>query len=174
VRNTAQAIPQLQIVIFRIGAEEFGLDVFTVHEILRYQAVTPVPRAPEFVEGVIDVRGALVPVIDLRRRFEVEVPDVDSDTRIVLVQFGGERLGLIVNAVSEVLRIPETAVADPPQYFHGLAAEYIRGIARLPERLVILLDVERVLSSQERIALENATFEPADESTTVSAPNEDG
>jgi purine-binding chemotaxis protein CheW len=174
VRNTAQAIPQLQIVIFRIGPEEFGLDVFTVHEILRYQTITPVPRAPEFVEGVIEVRRTLVPVIDLRRRFEVEVPDADSDTRIILVQYGGERLGLIVDAVSEVLRIPETAVSEPPRYFRGLAAEYIKAIARLPERLVILLDVERVLSSQERIALESVRLADLGEAAATPAPTENG
>ncbi|HEX5727482.1 MAG TPA: chemotaxis protein CheW [Longimicrobiaceae bacterium] len=162
MRNVRQAaVPQVQLVTFRLGGEEFGLDVFAVHEILRYQEPTPVPRAPAFVEGVLDVRGTLVPVVDLRRRFELREAPVDDDTRIVLVDFGGERLGLVVDAVTEVLRAPETAVSAPPRYVRGLAAEFIRGIARLENRLVVLLDIERILSSEERIALEEAVAAPA-------------
>lgn len=160
MRNTAQSVPQLQIVIFRLGTEEFGLDVFSVHEILRYQEVRPVPRAPEFVEGVIDVRKRLIPVVDLRKRFEVPAEGTDGETRIMLVDFGGERLGLIVDAVTEVVRISETSVSPSPSYFRGLAAEYIRGIARVEERLVILLEIERVLSSEERIALDATQLQP--------------
>jgi purine-binding chemotaxis protein CheW len=154
MRNVRQAaVPQVQLVTFRVGGEEFGLDVFQVHEILRYTEPTPVPKAPAFVEGVLDVRGALIPVIDLRKRFEVPHVAYDDDTRIVLVDFQGERLGLVVDAVTEVLRAPETAVTPPPAYFKGLAAEFLRGIVRLEGRLVVLLDLEKILSSQERMAL---------------------
>jgi purine-binding chemotaxis protein CheW len=159
VRTPVQSVAQVQIVTFRIGADEFGLDVFIVHEILRHQPIRAVPRAPEFVEGVIDVRGTLVPVLDLRKRFEVGKPSDDHDARIVIVQFGQERLGVVVDAVTEVLRVPETAVSEPPAYFRGLAAEYVRGIVRLPERLIVVLDMERILSSQERIALEETDLE---------------
>jgi purine-binding chemotaxis protein CheW len=162
VRNVRQAaVPQVQLVTFKVGGEEFGLDVFSVHEILRWQGVTPVPRAPAFVEGVLEVRGAVVPVIDLRRRFEVPEFGHDDETRIVLVEFGGERLGLVVDSVTEVLRAPETAISAPPAYIKGLAAEFVRGIVRLEGRLVILLDLDRILSSEERIALEGAELVPA-------------
>ena len=154
MRNVrAAAVPQVQLVTFRIGGEEFGLDVFQVHEILRYEEPTPMPKAPAFVEGVLDVRGTLVPVVDLRKRFEVHDLRYDDDTRIVVVDFQGERLGLIVDEVTEVLRAPETAVQPPPQFVKGLAAEFIRGIVRLEGRLVVLLDLERILSSQERMQL---------------------
>jgi purine-binding chemotaxis protein CheW len=162
VRNVRQAaVPQVQLVTFKVGGEEFGLDVFAVHEILRWQGVTPVPRAPVFVEGVLDVRGSVVPVIDLRRRFEVRDFAYDDDTRIVLVEFGGERLGLVVDSVTEVLRAPETAISAPPAYIKGLAAEFVRGIVRLEARLVILIDLDRILSSAERIALDVAELVPA-------------
>lgn len=151
--SAAKAVPQIQFVTFRLGADEFGFDVFAVHEILRFQPVTAVPKAPEFVEGVIEVRGILIPVVDLRRRFELADPVIDGDTRIIIVQFNQERLGLIVDAVTEVLRVPETSLADPPRYIRGLAAEYIRGIVRTQERLIIVIDIDRVLSSEERIAL---------------------
>jgi purine-binding chemotaxis protein CheW len=143
----------VQLVTFKVGGEEFGLDVFQVHEILRWQEPTPVPKAPAFVEGVLDVRGALVPVVDLRKRFEVPSLAYDDDTRIVLVDFQGERLGLVVDAVTEVLRAPETAVSPPPAFFKGLSAEFLRGLVRLEGRLVVLLDLEKILSSQERMAL---------------------
>ncbi|HEX8392461.1 MAG TPA: chemotaxis protein CheW [Longimicrobium sp.] len=164
MRNVRQAaVPQVQLVTFQVGGEEFGLDVFSVHEILRYQAVTPVPRAPAFVEGVLDVRGAVVPVVDLRRRFEVAGVAYTDETRIVLVDFAGERLGLVVDSVTEVLRAPETAVSAPPAYIRGLAAEFMRGIVRHDGRLIILMDLERILSSEERIALEAALAPAAGE-----------
>ncbi|HEV2146139.1 MAG TPA: chemotaxis protein CheW [Longimicrobiaceae bacterium] len=167
------AVPQVQLVTFRLGPEEFGLDVFAVHEILRYQEPTPVPRAPEFVEGVIDVRGTLVPVVDLRRRFELADAPVNDETRTVLVEHAGERLGLVVDAVSEVLRVPETAVSAPPAYIRGLAAEFVRGIVRLEGgRLIILIDVERILSSQERIALEGAELVPGADPSPDTSPAE--
>jgi purine-binding chemotaxis protein CheW len=157
VRNVRQAaVPQVQLVTFQVGGEEFGLDVFSVHEILRWQPVTPVPRAPAFVEGVLDVRGSVVPVVDLRRRFEVAGFEYGEETRIVLVDYAGERLGLVVDSVTEVLRAPETAISAPPAYIRGLAAEFMRGIVRHNGRLIILMDLDRILSSEERIALGEA------------------
>ncbi len=157
MRNVRQAaVPQVQLVTFRVGGEEFGLDVFSVHEILNYQQPTPMPRAPEFVEGVLDVRGTLVPIVDLRRRFETPEVVYGNDTRIVLVDFNDERLGLVVDSVTEVLRAPQTAVSPPPAYIRGLAAEFVRGIVRVGERLVVLMDLDRILSSDERIALAHA------------------
>jgi purine-binding chemotaxis protein CheW len=154
MRNVRQAaVPQVQLVTFRIGGEEFGLDVFQVHEILRHEEPTTMPKAPAFVEGVLDVRGTLVPVVDLRKRFEVHDLRYDEETRIILVDFQGERLGLVVDEVTEVLRAPETAVQPPPSFVKGLAAEFIRGIVRLENRLVVLLDLDRILSSQERMQL---------------------
>ena len=156
------AVPQVQLVTFKVGGEEFGLDVFQVHEILRYQPPTSMPRAPKFVEGVLDVRGTLVPVVDLRRRFEAAAGQADDDTRIVVVDHAGERLGLIVDSVTEVLRAPETAVTPPPAYIRGLAAEFVRGIVRVGERLVILMELEKILTSEERIALESSGISGAD------------
>lgn len=168
MRNVRQAaVPQVQLVTFRLGGEEFGLDVFQVHEILRFEEPTPMPKAPVFVEGVLDVRGTLVPVVDLRKRFELHELRHDEDTRIILVDFQGERLGLVVDEVTEVLRAPETAVTAPPSYVKGLAAEFIRGIVRLEGRMVVLLELERILSSQERMQLLFAGFGSDDD---VAAP----
>ena len=176
MRNVRQAaVPQVQLVTFRVGGEEFGLDVFQVHEILRYTEPTAMPKAPAFVEGVLDVRGTLVPVVDLRKRFELPEVTYGDDTRIILVDFQSERLGLIVDEVSEVLRVPETSVAPPPQFVRGLAAEFIRGIVRLESRLVVLLDLERILSSQERMQLVFSGLSGgADEEPAAAAPGKKG
>ncbi|MDB4949251.1 MAG: putative chemotaxis protein CheW [Gemmatimonadetes bacterium] len=173
MRNVRQSVPQVQLVTFRVGGEEFGLDVFAVHEILRHTEVTAVPKAPPFVEGVLDVRGALVPVVDLRKRFEVADTSLGDETRIVLVEFQGERLGLIVDSVTEVLRVPETAILPAPKYVKGLAAEFIRGIVRLEGRLIVLVDMDRILSSDERIALLEADMASgggADEGVQAQVP----
>ncbi|MGH7457897.1 MAG: chemotaxis protein CheW [Longimicrobiaceae bacterium] len=160
VNESLESEQTVQIVTFRVGGQDFGLDVFSVHEILRHQPVTPVPKAPGFVEGVIDVRGTLVPVIDVRRRFEAPEAKVDAETRIVVVPFDGERLGLMVDAVSEVLRLPDSQLSDPPSYVRGIAAEFIKGIVRGRGQLIIVLELDRVLSSQERIALQEADLTP--------------
>lgn len=165
MRQLRQAVPQVQLVTFRLGAEEFGLDVFSVLEILRHREVTPVPRAPAFVEGVIDLRGALVPILDLRRRFELPGHAADGETRIVVVEFGGERLGVVVDSVTEVARVSETAISPPPEYIRGLSAEFVKGIVRMNDRLIVLIDIERILSSQERIALEVAELTRAGTAT---------
>jgi purine-binding chemotaxis protein CheW len=153
VRKTATPVASLQFVSFRLDDTEFAVDVFTVQEILRYKPVIPVPEAPDFVRGVIDVRGRLLPVIDLRRRFGVESPMETGATRIMVAGFDGDQVGLVVDAVSEVMRVPASAVVDPPPYIRSVAAGYVRGIVRLEDRLVVVIELSRVLGSDELIAL---------------------
>lgn len=153
MRRAAPSVPQRQFVTFRLGRSEFGLDVFAVQEVLRDTGVTAVPRAPEFVEGVVDVRGALVPVIDMRRRLETSAAAEASDARILLVRSGGEQVGLVVDQVTEVLRTPEPTVLPPPAYLQQRAADTLQAIVRLEDRMILVLDVERLLSSDERIRL---------------------
>jgi purine-binding chemotaxis protein CheW len=153
VRKTVAAVPSLQFVAFRLGSAEFAVDVFAVQEILRLQPILPVPQAPAFVTGVIELRGVLVPVIDLRRRFGVEHPVNEAATRIMIARLNEERVGLIVDAVSEVMRVPETSLGDPPPYIRDVAAEYLRNIVRVSDRLVAVLDLQRVLTAEELIAL---------------------
>jgi purine-binding chemotaxis protein CheW len=149
VRKTVAAVPSVQFVAFRLGRAEFAVEVFAVQEILRHQPVVEVPRAPAFVEGVMELRGALVPVVDLRRRFGMENPGYDKSTRVMIAQIAEERIGLVVDAVTEVLRVPESALAEPPPYVREVAAEYVRSIANLPDRLLVVIDFQRVLSSDE-------------------------
>lgn len=142
----------LQLVSFKIGEEEFGVDILKVQEINRMLEVTRVPNAPEYVDGVINLRGKVIPIIDLRRRFGMERKEKDKNTRIVVVELSGKIVGFVVDGVSEVLRIPKSVTEAPPAIVAGIEAEYITAVGKLEDRLLILLDLERVLSAEEKEA----------------------
>jgi purine-binding chemotaxis protein CheW len=140
----------LQLVSFKIGDEEFGVDILKVQEINRMLEVTRVPNAPEFVDGVINLRGKVIPIIALRRRFGMERKESDKNTRIVVVELNGKIVGFVVDAVSEVLRIPRSVTEPPPPIVAGIDAEYITAVGKLEDRLLILLDLESVLTGAEK------------------------
>ncbi|MGQ0561761.1 MAG: chemotaxis protein CheW [Gemmatimonadota bacterium] len=148
----------VSIVVFRMHGEEFGTDISNVIEVLEYREPVHVPRAPDFIDGVVQVRDTVLPIIDLRKRMEIPVAPPSADTRIIVVLIDEERVGLLVDSVLEVLHMSSDNVAQPPTFFRGLAAEYLQGLARVGERLVIVLRLERILTSQERIALLRADF----------------
>ncbi|HHL39735.1 MAG TPA: chemotaxis protein CheW [Deltaproteobacteria bacterium] len=144
----------LQLVTFRLGNEEFSVDILKVQEIIRLMELTRVPRSPDFVEGVINLRGKVIPVVDLRKRFGLSVGDESSnETRIIVVEVGNKTVGFKVDAVSEVLRLPAETVEPPPSLVAGIGSEYIYGVGKLQDRLIILLDVDRVLGEDEKAAL---------------------
>lgn len=138
----------LQIVSFRVGDEEFGLDILRVQEIIRQQHLTRVPNSSDFVDGVINLRGRVIPVIALRKRFGQTQAPSDAQTRIVVLEVQGMVLGFIVDSVPEVLRIPASAVVAPPR-LGKVEREYVSGVAKLEDRLLILLDVDRIMSAPE-------------------------
>jgi purine-binding chemotaxis protein CheW len=143
----------IQVVVFRVGGQEFAFNVFHVQRILRYEAPAPLPKAPKFLEGVFQVQGAVVPVIDLRKRFELGAPQRE-ETRTMVLEADGLSVAVVVDAVVEVARVAADAVAAPPTVVRGLAAEYIQGIITLGGRTIILLQTGRLLTSKERIALQ--------------------
>lgn len=143
----------LQLVTFSIGGEEFGVEILTVQEIIRMLEITRVPKAPDFVEGVINLRGKVIPIIDLRKRFGLESKSYDKNTRIVVIEINKMIVGFVVDSVSEVLRIPEDTVEPPPPVVAGLDSEYISGVGKLEDRLLILLDLDRLLSREEKSVL---------------------
>ncbi len=145
-----------KLVTFRLGDDHFAADIFAVERVLRYVAPTPVPDMPPYIEGVMDYRGTVVPVINLRRRFELADAPVRNETRILVLAVEGEWVGVVVDAVSQVASFDRAAVAPPPKLFRGLASDYIRGIIRRDGKLVIFLDVDHLISSTERIALREA------------------
>lgn len=143
----------LQFVGFRVGEEEFGVDILRVQEIIRAQQLTRVPNSPECMEGVMNLRGKIIPVIALRKRFGLEEVPPDKHTRIVVIEIQETVLGLIVDAVSEVLRLPADTV-DPPPRLGLIDREYVSGVGKLGDRLLILLDADRLMSGSEERTIE--------------------
>jgi purine-binding chemotaxis protein CheW len=156
----------VKLVTFRLGTDLFAADVFSVERVLRYAAPSAVPDVPEWIEGVIEHRSKVIPVVDMRRRMEITERAITPDTRVLVLTTKDGWVGAIVDAVQEVATIPASAVSPPPALFRGLKAEFVRGIAKVREHLVVMLDVDRVLTSEARIAFEQATAwmndEPAD------------
>ena len=145
-----------KLVVFRLGEDLFAADIFSVERVLRYVAPTPVPDMPAYIEGVMDYQGHVVPVVNLRLRFELPAASTGGETRTLVLNVAGEWIGVVVDAVTEVAAYDRAAVSAPPKLFRGLSAEYLKGIVRRGERLVIFLDVAQLLSSTERISLAEA------------------
>ena len=139
---------EMQLVSFNIGTEEFGVDILKVQEINRMVEITKVPQAPNYVEGVINLRGKVIPIIDLRKRFNLELKEQDKNTRIVVVDIVGNIMGMIVDSVSEVLRLPSNTIEPPPDLVTGINSEYINGVAKLEDRLLIFLDLSKVVDME--------------------------
>ena len=145
----------IQLVTFSIGEEEFGVNILQVQEIIRTMDITKVPRAPEFVEGVINLRGKVIPIVDMRSRFGLEHKEHDKYTRIIVIEIEMIIVGFVVDSVSEVLRIPANSVQPPPPVVAGMESDYIDGVGKLDDRLLILLDLDSLLDNEEKEALSN-------------------
>jgi len=135
-----------QLVVFTLASEAYGVDISAVREIIQMQNITKVPRTPDFVEGVINLRGRVIPVVDLRKRFSFPSVERNKNTRIVVVDIGGQDIGVVVDAVTEVLRVAADSIAPPSSIITTAESDYLLGVAKLAERLIILLDLLRVLS----------------------------
>ncbi len=147
---------EVQLVTFRVGGQEFGFNIFDVERVLRYESPAPLPQAPDFLEGVLQFGETIVPVIDLRKRLGVDAV-LAEETRTVILEWEQGRIGIVVDAVVELLKVPVDEIASPPPLVRGLAAAYINGIFSRDGRTIIILAISRILSSKERIALEGAT-----------------
>ncbi len=144
-----------QLVVFDLANEHYGVDIAAVESIIKMQAITVVPHAPSFVEGVTNLRGKVLPVIDLRKRFSLPAADHNKDTRIIVVNVGKTTTGMIVDAVTEVLRVPEDTIEPPPPMVTTVDSTFIIGIAKIADKLVILLDLTKVLSLEEQTGLQS-------------------
>lgn len=145
-----------QLVVFRIGKEYFGVGVEAVREIVRVPEVTEVPDAPVFLEGVINLRGRVVPVIDLRKRLRLNGSERTDATRVLITEDAESTVGLIVDSVAEVLKIQDDDIEEPPEMISAIGVEYITGVAKVDERLIILLDIKKVLSVEDMKSMSKA------------------
>ncbi len=147
-------IEDRQIVAFNLGEEEYGVDIMQVQEIVRLPEITRIPQMPDFVEGVINLRGKIIPIIDLRKRFNISEKERTEKTRIVVADAGVQTIGLIVDGVSEVLRINENSIDTIPPSIASIDTEYLNGVAKFSEtRLIILLDLKKLLTELEKEAV---------------------
>lgn len=143
-----------QLVTFKLGDDYFAADIYSVERVLRYQEPTPIPNVPAWMDGVIEYRGRIIPVIDLRLRFGLERVAPRPESRILVFSVGKEWIGAIVDAVLEVTSPTAEQLAPPPPLFRGLTAEFLRGIVRRGDRLIVFLEVTKLLSTDEQLVLE--------------------
>jgi purine-binding chemotaxis protein CheW len=147
---------EVKVIVFALGTEEYGVEVEKVRTIERMQPITRVPKTLPFIKGVINLRGIVVPIIDLRERFGMPQKEYSENTRIIIVAANDLEVGLIVDSANDVIDVDSDAINDPPEIVGGIRAKYLRGVARVSEeRLLVLLSLSHVLSKSEIIQLEN-------------------
>jgi len=155
-----QELSEVQLVTFMLGAEEYGVPISQIQEIDRLAKITKVPKAAEFIEGITNLRGEVIPVLDTRKRFQLQTKPADDRTRIIIVDLGGIKTGLVVDSVREVLNLARKDIAPPPEAIgNGIDQQFISGIGKVDagKRMIVLLDVERILSRQEQAHLSEIT-----------------
>jgi len=143
-----------QLVVFDLANEQYGVNIGAVESIIKMQSITAVPHAPSFVEGVTNLRGTVLPVIDLRKRFNLPAEKGTKDSRIVVVEIDGAQVGMVVDAVTEVLSVSDEDVEPPPSIVTTLDSAFITGIAKVDGRLIILLELSQVLDTEEKTDLQ--------------------
>ena len=142
-----------QLVVFRIGGGDFAVDILATREVVPLREVTPVPETPDYVEGVMNLRGSLIPVLDLRKRMRApdqaaEEPGLTDERRIIISNFAGRLVGVIVDSASEVIRISAEKIEPPPDLIYEIGAAYVSGVVALEERVVTLIDLQKALSDE--------------------------
>lgn len=148
---------EIQLVVFKLIQDdqicEYGIPITKVQEIITMATPTKMPQTPDFVEGIINLRGKIIPIIDLKKRFEMGKSDLTGDARSVVVEVEGQTIGIIVDEVSEVLRLQSDNIEPPPAVIGGITAEYLTGVGKLEDRLLILLDMDKILDDKEKAEL---------------------
>lgn len=143
-----------QMINFSVGTEQYGVDIRKVREVIRLGEVTPLPRAPSFVKGVVNLRGDVIPVIDLREKLGFAGPRDAAEEMVIVVEIAEKLVGMIVDTVSHVVRVGPGQMEPAPLWLGGLTGDYMAGVVRLPDRLIVVLHVEAILTSGEKLELQ--------------------
>lgn len=151
-KHSKEGVGSMQLVSFRLAQEEYGVEITKVQEIILMGEITRVPQTPDYIKGLINLRSTVIPIVDLRLRFGLSQEEATDETRIMVVNVAGKTIGIIVDAVSEVLRIAHEQIAPPPPTVAGLGREYLTGLVKLENRLLILLDIDKILGQEEMAA----------------------
>ncbi len=146
----------MKYVIFKLEDKDFGIEINRVIEIIRPPKVFSMPELPNFLEGIINLRGIIIPLIDLRKRLEIESSVLG---KIIIIRYEGDRLGLRVDSVEEIIDIDEKEISDVPSYFKGFRTEYLKSFAKKPDRVIIILNLENILTKEERLSLKETIKE---------------
>jgi purine-binding chemotaxis protein CheW len=154
--DLSEATGSLQLVSFRLADEEYGIEITKIREIILITEITQVPQTPHYVKGLINLRSTVIPVIDLRARFDLPEAQATDESRIMVLNLGSKTVGIVVDAVSEVLRVSRKDIAPPPPTVAGLGREYLTGLVKLDDRLLIMLDIDKILDGDEA-AVESTT-----------------
>jgi purine-binding chemotaxis protein CheW len=141
-----------QLAVFSLGNERYAIDIYLIKEIIRPLKITSLPGAPSFIEGVVNLRGDVIPVIDMRKRFEMP-PRESGEGRMIIVKVENQWVGILVDTVTEVIRIPRKDIKPPPKVVGGVGAKYLQGVCKHKDELVILLNLDQILTSEEKIIL---------------------
>ena len=152
--NATETSGRTQLVVFRVGDDRFAADIFAVERVLRFTAPRPIPNVPAWLEGVIDYGGRVVPVIDLRMRFELPAAPSRESARILVVVAGDDWIAAIVDGVDEVITVTAAQLEPPPPLFNGLAKQYLRALVRRGDHVIVALDVAQLLTAREHVILE--------------------
>ncbi len=144
---------EIQLAVFKVAGEKYALDIMRIKEIQRFQAVTRIPKAPEFIEGVINLRGAVIPIVDMRKRLDLLVTEPTKKTRIVIANVSGKIVGILVDEVNEVIRVSRSDIGAAPALARGIGSEYIVGVVKRKDELLLLLDFDKILTTEERVRI---------------------
>ncbi|AOY75910.1 chemotaxis protein CheW [Clostridium formicaceticum] len=139
-----------QYVIFKLCGEEYGVAIQHVQEITEYKQATSVPNVPDFIEGIINLRGNITPIVSLKKKFNLQEKEIKESNRIIIINLMDKQVGFIVDDASQVLTMDEKQIENPPELLTGIERQYIIGIGKVDEKIIILLDLEKILTEKEK------------------------
>ncbi|MEI0604739.1 chemotaxis protein CheW [Brachyspira alvinipulli] len=147
--SRAELEDSTNLVTFRLGSGEYAIDIMQAKEIIKMEKITLIPNAPDFVEGVINLRGNIIPIIDLKKRFNLEEIEGDKNTGIIIVKIEDVDMGIIIDSISKVVSISNSDIQPPPPMLSGIGQKYIKGVGKLEDKLLVVLDLEKLFTTDE-------------------------
>lgn len=153
--NKVDVENSINLVTFKLGNNEYAIDIMQAKEIIKMEKITLIPNAPDYVEGVINLRGNIIPIVDLKKRFNLEENDGDKNTGIIIVKIDDVDMGIIIDAISKVVSIANSNIQPPPPMLSGIGQKYIKGVAKLEDKLLVVLDLEKLIVGDDDDIEEN-------------------